>query len=404
MIAYLVDNILGVFALNSNGDIIDKVLFEGSVDEISQKIYMLEKSEVISELRDLIGKLIEGGVSELVLEDEKLARRIKREFGVNVKIELPSKLAQKFRRELPEYLSKVGIDYENYLDKLFEISQTLTKMKVREAAERRDLFIAQSISAIDEIDRTINLFASRLREWYGLHFPELGELIREHELYAKVVANIGLRDNMRAEQLIALGLDEKKARRIVDVAKKSMGAKMTSFDIEYIQAFASQLLRLYELRRKLEVYVDEAMKEVAPNIRGLVGPLLGARLIALAGGLNKLATLPASTIQVLGAEKALFRALRTGGKPPKHGVIFQYPAIFRAPRWQRGKIARALAAKLAIAARIDVFSGEYKADVLKDEIEKRIREIKELYPRPPPRKTEPVRRTGKKKKRRRRKR
>ena len=127
------------------------------------------------------------------------------------------------------------------------------------------------------------------------------------------------------------------------------------------------------------------MLEVAPNIRGLVGPLLGARLISLAGGLSRLARLPASTIQVLGAEKALFRALRTGGRPPKHGVIFQYPAIHRSPRWQRGKIARALAAKLAIAARIDAFTGEYKADELKEELEKRIEEIKTLYAKPPKR-------------------
>jgi len=180
-----------------------------------------------------------------------------------------------------------------------------------------------------------------------------------------------------------------------------MGASITEFDLQAMRSLAKLTLDLYDLRAALQEYIDEAMKEVAPNIRGLVGPLLGARLIALAGGLSKLAILPASTIQVLGAEKALFRALRTGGKPPKHGVIFQHPEIHRAPRWQRGKIARALAAKLAIAARIDAFTGEYKAEELKEELEKRIKEIKTLYAKPPVRKTPPSKPRRRKKKKRR---
>jgi nucleolar protein 56 len=127
------------------------------------------------------------------------------------------------------------------------------------------------------------------------------------------------------------------------------------------------------------------MKEVAPNVTALVGPLLGARLLSLAGSLEELAKLPASTVQVLGAEKALFRALRTGGKPPKHGVIFQFAEIRRAPKWQRGKIARALATKLAIAAKVDFFTGRYIGDELKKRLYERIEEIKKLYPKPPKR-------------------
>jgi nucleolar protein 56 len=126
------------------------------------------------------------------------------------------------------------------------------------------------------------------------------------------------------------------------------------------------------------------MEEVAPNTRAIGGSLLGARLVALAGGLMNLAKLPASTIQVLGAEKALFRALKTKARPPKHGIIFQHPFIHDAKRWQRGKIARALAGKLAIAARVDAFSGKYAGDGLKFDLDKRIAEIKERYEKPPP--------------------
>jgi len=145
------------------------------------------------------------------------------------------------------------------------------------------------------------------------------------------------------------------------------------------------------LRRELTDYISTVMKEVAPNITALVGPLLGARLISLAGSLESLARLPASTIQVLGAEKALFRALRTGGKPPKHGVIFQYPDIHRSPRWQRGKIARALAAKLAIAAKVDAFTGRFIGDKLREELRRRIEEIKKVYAKPPKRRPVEVR-------------
>jgi nucleolar protein 56 len=177
-----------------------------------------------------------------------------------------------------------------------------------------------------------------------------------------------------------------------------MGAPLGKFDSAIIQKLASEISDLYKLREQIEDYLETAMDEVAPNLKALVGAKLAARLMSLAGGLKELAMMPASTIQVLGAEKALFRHLRTGAKPPKHGVIFQYPAINRSPWWQRGKIARALAGKLAIAARVDYFSGEYIGEELKKELEQRIKEIKEKYPNPPKRKAKPEKKKKEKKK------
>ena len=255
-------------------------------------------------------------------------------------------------------------------------------------AQKRDLLAAQAIRAIDDIDKTTNLFSARLREWYSLHFPELDDLVREHEDFVRIVAELGHRDNITVENLVKLGFSEEKAKKIAEAAKKSMGADFPEFDIRPMQRLAEITLELYRLRRELADYIAHVMKEVAPNITALVGPLLGARLISLAGSLEELAFLPASTIQVLGAEKALFRALRTGGKPPKHGVIFQYPDIHRSPRWQRGKIARALAAKLAIAAKVDYFTGRFIGDKLKEALRRRIEEIKKLYAKPPKRKKE----------------
>lgn len=162
-----------------------------------------------------------------------------------------------------------------------------------------------------------------------------------------------------------------------------MGAEISQYDMRMIQNLARHYLDLQKFREQLEKYIDEAMLETAPNLRGLIGPILGARLIGLVGGLEKLARLPASTIQVLGAERAMFRALKTGARPPKHGVIFQHTLVHSAPWWQRGKIARIMAGKIAIAARIDLYSGEYVADELKQSINTRISEVKRQYPTGP---------------------
>jgi len=164
-----------------------------------------------------------------------------------------------------------------------------------------------------------------------------------------------------------------------------MGADIAEPDLEQIQALAKDVLEFYELRKSMEGYVDKTMEEMAPNVRAVAGALLGARLIALAGSLRNLAMRPASTIQVLGAEKALFRSLKTGARPPKHGLIFQHTLLHDAKRWQRGKIARVIAGKLAIAARADAFGeGHFIGDKLKADINKRVEEILVKYKEPPP--------------------
>jgi nucleolar protein 56 len=163
-----------------------------------------------------------------------------------------------------------------------------------------------------------------------------------------------------------------------------MGADLVEQDLAEIQTLAKDVLNMYELRKDMENYVDRAMEDVAPNTRTIAGALLGARLIAIAGSLQNLAMRPASTIQVLGAEKALFRSLKTGARPPKHGLIFQHALLHDAKRWQRGKIARVIAGKLAIAARADAFGGKYVGDMLKAEVDHRIEEIREKYKEPPP--------------------
>jgi nucleolar protein 56 len=260
----------------------------------------------------------------------------------------------------------------------------LAKLRVKGAAEKRDLVIAQAIQTLDDLDRTVNLFMGRLREWYGIHFPELDRLIEKHETYARLVMNLGYRDNFSFEALEKEGIPKERAEVTAKAAETSMGADIAEQDLAEIQALSRNVLELYELRKNMENYVDKTMEEVAPNTRAIAGALLGARLIAIAGSLQNLAMRPASTIQVLGAEKALFRSLKTGARPPKHGLIFQHALLHDAKRWQRGKIARVLAGKLAIAARADAFGGRYVGDALKADIDKRLAEIREKYKEPPP--------------------
>jgi nucleolar protein 56 len=180
-----------------------------------------------------------------------------------------------------------------------------------------------------------------------------------------------------------IGFSHEKATTVENMAKMSMGASITDFELTPLQQFSLVTDDLFNVRDQLALYVDEAMQLAAPNMRAIVGSLLGARLISIAGGMANLAKMPASTIQVLGAEKALFRSLRTGARPPKHGIIFQWEEIHGAPYWLKGKIARALAGKLSIAARVDYFSGDYIGENILADLNHRINDIKNKYPSAP---------------------
>jgi len=261
----------------------------------------------------------------------------------------------------------------------------LAKLRIKGAVEKRDLIVAQGIQTLDSLDQTVNMFIGRLREWYGIYFPELDRLIEKHETFSRLVMNLGNRENYTVEGLEAENIPKERTQLVAKAAESSMGADISESDLQQIQILAKDILAFYELRKSMEDYVDKTMEELAPNVRAVAGALLGARMIAIAGSLQNLAMRPASTIQVLGAEKALFRSLKTGARPPKHGLIFQHTLLHDAKRWQRGKIARVIAGKLAIAARADVFGqGHFIGDELKADINKRVEEIREKYKEPPP--------------------
>uniref|UniRef100_A0A7C2V9B7 C/D box methylation guide ribonucleoprotein complex aNOP56 subunit n=1 Tax=Ignisphaera aggregans TaxID=334771 RepID=A0A7C2V9B7_9CREN len=386
---YIADTAVGVFAVDENGNLLEKAVYPKDVGAVVEELLALSEGRVNSALLQLVESIKNKMGSEdyvLVTEDPDIARELsQRGFKCDAMVSPPP--IALVRRNISKIVIELGLfpDEQSYRDYIHTLSLELTRRKLRRYAQKRDLLAVQAIRAIDDIDKTLNLFAVRLREWYSVHFPELDDISRDHEEYVKIVAEIGYRDGMDVDSLTKLGIPEGKAKRIAEAAKQSIGADLSEMDLNKIREFAQIWLQLRDLRDRLTDYIAQVMKEVAPNLTALVGPLLGARLLSLAGSLEELAKLPASTVQVLGAEKALFRALRTGGKPPKHGIIFQFPEIRKAPKWQRGKIARALATKLSIAARIDYFTGRYVGDELRRKLMERIEEIKKLYPKPPKR-------------------
>ncbi len=380
----IIESFMGFFGFNDDCELIDKELFPKKPRDIAEKLSMIEDGRIVGELADLLERLKGRGFSLFIFERVETARAVNEKFGLEVYVKRPLKAGELFRSRISDYALDVGFadDSEEISRLMHDVTVELARIKVHRASENRDLLIVQAIQAVDDIDKTVNLFINRVREWYSLHFPELSRILEKHETYARLVKNLGEKRNFTVDNLVREGLPESKAEKIYRASERSIGAELFSDDIKQIQYMCENILSLYNTRASLERYLDNLMDEIAPNIKALAGSTLGARLIALAGGLNSLAKMPASTIQVLGAEKALFRSLRTGTRPPKHGVIFQHRYIREAKRWLRGKIARAIAGKLAIASRIDAFSGKYVGDSLKKDLEERIEEIKKTTHKP----------------------
>jgi nucleolar protein 56 len=238
------------------------------------------------------------------------------------------------------------------------LGHAYSRAKVKFNVNRVDNMITQSIALLDQLDKDVNTFSMRVREWYSWHFPEMGKIIADNAMFAKLVKLIKNKSNLKEEMLPALQeitQDAEKAQSIIDAARASMGTDISVVDMINIERFADRVIALNDYRKSLYTYLVNKMHAVAPNVSALIGEIVGARLIAQAGSLTNLAKYPASTIQILGAEKALFRALKTKGNTPKYGLIYHSTFIGRAAQKNKGRISRILANKVSIASRIDCF-------------------------------------------------
>jgi len=261
------------------------------------------------------------------------------------------------------------------------LGHAYSRSKVKFNVNRADNMIIQGIALLDQLDKDINTFSMRIREWYSYHFPELVKIVPDNYMYCRVVSLIKNRKEMPEdilEQLEEIIGDAAKAQAVIDASKSSMGMDISPIDLINIEAFASRVINLAEYRKGLLTYLQSKMNNVAPNLTSLLGETVAARLISHAGSLTNLAKFPASTVQILGAEKALFRALKTRGKTPKYGLLFHSTFIGRAASTNKGRISRFLANKCTIASRIDCFT-ETPSSVFGEKLREQVEERLKFY-------------------------
>ena len=297
--------------------------------------------------------------------DRGLAGSIKAAFsGVECETGETSELCADLLRGLRLHAEKLlkGLQTGDISRAQLGLGHAYSRARVKFSVQKNDNHIIQAIATIDHLDKAVNTFSMRVREWYGWHFPELVKIVSENQKYAKCALFIGDKKTLSEDNLHELAEavddDQATARTIIEAARVSMGQDISDQDMENVMMFAKRTVDLANYRRSLGNYLVAKMGVVAPNLAALIGETVGARLISHAGSLTNLAKYPASTVQILGAEKALFRALKTKGNTPKYGLIYHSSFIGRAGMKNKGRISRFLANKTSIASRIDNFSME----------------------------------------------
>lgn len=385
MKAYLIDSPAGLFLLEKTGKISEKALFAHNPSDAAIQLKQVLNGELPATTLDFGQRIARLELDLVTVDSEPLARLARSIVKSEVVQDEKDPTISKLRNRLPSILVRLRIieskdEYEQFVR---DVSLELAKTAITEATTKRDLYAIQTVRSIEDIDKILNLLSGRVREWYGLHFPELDRLVEKHDSYVRLVYSLGTRDAFSYDALAKLGIPQDRATQISASAEKSSGAEMSGSDLGWLREVCGAVLELYGLREHAERYTDKIMGEVAPNMTSVLGAVLSAKLISMAGGLENIAKMPSSTLQVLGAEKALFRTLKTGSRPPKHGIIFQYAPIHQSPKWLRGKIARAVAGKLSIAARMDAYGGGDAGQRLKDALDKKIVDLKGRYQSPP---------------------
>ncbi|KAH7528256.1 hypothetical protein FEM48_Zijuj05G0053200 [Ziziphus jujuba var. spinosa] len=356
--------------------------FESALDALNQ-INSVSEGLMTDQLRNFLEinlpKVKEGKKAKfsLGLADAKLGSHI---FEV-------TKIPCQCNEFVLELLRGVRLHFDRFIKDLkpgdlekaqLGLGHSYSRAKVKFNVNRVDNMVIQAIFLLDTLDKDINSFSMRVREWYSWHFPELVKIVNDNYLYAKVAKFIQDKSKLDEDKIPALTDivgEEEKAKEIVEAAKASMGQDLSPIDLINVHQFAQRVMDLSEYRRKLYDYLVTKMNDIAPNLTSLIGEVVAARLISHAGSLTNLAKVPSSTLQILGAEKALFRALKTRGNTPKYGLIFHSSFIGRASARNKGRMARYLANKCSIASRIDCFAERSTTtfgEKLREQVEERL--------------------------------
>ena len=355
---YITQCIAGFIAFDEDLQIADYKLFKE--DEVVSNLIKIEENEILNEEIELINgmKLNSESGDKIIIETTKRKSQYKEleNYG-NIEVKTPNKGGEHLRNNIENVFEEIG--FSKSQDEIIQIYEKLAIHKIKKSSQEEDKLLIQAINSVDDIDESISKLVERIRDWYTIYFPDM-DTISKNETYIKLIAESENRED------ILENFNEHFSEEI----EESTGADIEESDLAMLKSFAESIYSLQKSRKELENYIDSKMESIAPNLRDLLGSALGAKLIAHIGSIKRLATYPASVIQIMGAEKAIFRHLKTGERPPKHGLIFQHPSVRGAKWWNRGKIARNLALKITLAVRKDVFSGEYAPSIAEDYLKK----------------------------------
>ena len=365
---HLVETITGIYALNEEYKIISCQTWPNDIKTIVKIIQRLANGD-ISVIGELVLELKSWPDAKIFSNNPLLVKNLKNELNIEYDENLSA--IRSVKNKMPKLASQAGFIKNESEYGIFShnVLNEITRKRVHEKLSDREALLIPAVQLLGDLDTILNSLSNRMREWYGVHFPELGNRVREHEDYALIISKFKFKENITAKGLMELSIKKKDAERIESASESSIGAIFDDVDINILSDFAERVLDLYKYRESLTKYISIVSNEVSPNLAYIAGPVLGAKLIEKAGGLRKLSMMPSSTIQVLGAEKAMFRAVTTRARPPKHGLLYQHPYVNSAPRDRRGNRARSLAAKIAIATRADFFSGDFIAEDLIAQLE-----------------------------------
>ncbi|KAJ3380567.1 Nucleolar protein 58 [Entophlyctis sp. JEL0112] len=351
--------------------------FENTTDAMSAVTALVE-----GKLSKSLKKFLSEELSELDLKDKlavgdsKLATSIAKKLQINVVSDPATlELMRGIRSQLSTLIS--GLPESDMTAMILGLSHSLSRYKLKFSPDKVDTMIIQAIHLLDDLDKELNTYAMRVKEWYGWHFPEITKIVVDNLAYAKVVRTMGMRENAATVDLSAV-LPEELEKEVKDAAEISMGTEISNEDMENINHLADQIISITEYRAQLYDYLKNRMAAIAPNLTCLVGELVGARLIAHAGSLLSLAKQPASTIQILGAEKALFRALKSKHDTPKYGLIYHASLVGQAGPKLKGKVARTVATKCALSVRVDALGetdGPTVGLTMRAKMEDRLRQL-----------------------------
>ena len=367
---YITQCIAGFIAFDEDLQMVECKLFKE--DEIVSNLIKIEENELLEEEIELIDELFSEYINEssddsrIVIETTKRKSQYKElENYESIEIKTPNKGGEHLRNNLNQILEDIGFSQD-----ITQAYQRLAIEQIKRSSQEEDKLLIQAINSVDDIDESISKLVERIRDWYTIYFPEM-DTISNNETYIRLIAESESREDI---------IENFKNQFSEDI-EESAGADIGEDDLAMLKSFAESIHSLQKSRKELEIYIDAKMESIAPNLRDLLGATLGAKLIAHIGSIKRLATYPASVIQIMGAEKAIFRHLKTGERPPKHGLIFQHPSVRGAKWWNRGKIARNLALKITLAVRKDVFSGEYDPSIAENYL-KKVEQIEKENPFP----------------------